>query len=181
MENYTQQFGIWQPYFTTLTVVCATLAGLLFVALSLHAGALRKEENSNLRRLAQHTFSGFVQILFIGLFFIVPDAPPAFFAIAILIVVVIGFRHVLERFVQTFRDHGSALHRGYFFKRLWLSLLADILLLNGAVGLLLHTAPHSIYNDMLFIFSGATALMVGAMNNSWYLLAHELGSNEMGR
>lgn len=72
MQDFSRVLEAWAPFFTTLTLACATLAGLLFVALSLHAGALRSEENINLRRLSNHTFGDFVTIMFIGLFFIAP-------------------------------------------------------------------------------------------------------------
>ncbi|MGH8370605.1 MAG: hypothetical protein ACRESC_06455, partial [Gammaproteobacteria bacterium] len=72
MNSATRLLQDWLPFFTTLTVACATLAGLLFVALSLHAAVLRNSQNSNLRRLASLTFGNFVTIMFIGLFFIAP-------------------------------------------------------------------------------------------------------------
>ncbi|MGH8162121.1 MAG: hypothetical protein ACRESR_08290 [Gammaproteobacteria bacterium] len=40
--------------------------------------------------------------------------------------------------------------------------------------LLAQPKTQAVYFAVLYIFIGAAALLVGAMRNSWYLLAHEL-------
>ena len=174
MHNFSGDLGQWLPFFTTLTVACATLAGLLFVALSLHASILRSEENINLRRLSTHTFGDFVTIMFIGLFFIAPWPVQTYAAIGALITVIIAFVHTGQRALELLREHGTIEHRKYLMARLRLTVLALLLLLIGAVSLLLPLIVNGFNAGMLFIFGGSVILLVSAMKNTWYLLAHEL-------
>ena len=161
--------------FTTLTLAGATLAGLLFVALSLHVSALRREENLNLRHLAQHTFGNFVTILFIGLFFIVPSAGADFYAIATLITVAFGLTYMVRRFLMVAREHDNLLYRKYYLRHTVLSFVSYLLMLLGGVGLLVAPNAPGIYYGVLSVFVGVAMMLVSTMRNSWYLLAHELG------
>jgi hypothetical protein len=176
METFSQQMGAWIPFFTTLAVLCATLAGLLFVALSLHVAVLKAEGGVNLRRLAQQTFGDFVQVLFIGTFFIVPLPNAGFFGVAALLIVVLGLKESAGRVWQAWRDRGHAAHRGYFIRRFAMSLIGRALLVAGGLGLLLNAdSTAALRQDLLFVFSGSMALMIAALRNAWFLLVHELG------
>jgi hypothetical protein len=176
MEAFSQQMGAWIPFFTTLAVLCATLAGLLFVALSLHVTVLKAGGGANLRRLAQQTFGDFVQVLFIGTFFIVPLAKPEFFGVAALLIVVVGLREMAVRFWEAWRDRGHAEHRGYFIRRMAMSLLGRAMLAAGGLGLLFdHGDIAAVWQDLMFVFSGSVVLMIAALRNAWFLLIHELG------
>ena len=176
MEAFSQQLGAWIPFFTTLAVLCATLAGLLFVALSLHVTVLKAEGGVNLRRLAQQTFGDFVQVLFIGTFFIVPMPRPEFFGVAALLIVVVGLKESGGRFWEAWRDRGHAEHRSYFIRRFAMSLIGRALLVAGGLGLLLdHDGTAALRQDLLFVFSGSMGLMIAALRNAWFLLVHELG------
>ncbi|HEX7964405.1 MAG TPA: hypothetical protein VF651_01700 [Gammaproteobacteria bacterium] len=176
MEGFSQQIGAWIPFFTTLAVLCATLAGLLFVALSLHVGVLKAEGGVNLRRLAQQTFGDFVQVLFIGTFFIVPFDKPQFFGLAALMIVVAGLKESGGRFWQAWSDRNHPEHRAYFMRRFAMSLLGRALLAGGGAGLLFGVVGGvQARQDLLFIFSGSVVLMIAALRNAWFLLVHELG------
>jgi hypothetical protein len=176
METFSQQLGAWQPFFTTLAMLCATLAGLLFVALSLHAASLRGDSRANLRRLAQLSFGDFVQVLFIGTFFIVPLVKPEFFGIVTVMIVAVGMRELVGRFLEAWRDRAHAEHRSYIIRRMGLSLLGRLMLLSGGVGLLLwHDTRPDLLQDLMFVFSGSVVLLIAALRNAWFLLIHELG------
>lgn len=56
----------------TIAAVTATLAGLMFVALTLHIQAFKDPSKANLRRVAEHTFTDFYLTILMGLFLIVP-------------------------------------------------------------------------------------------------------------
>lgn len=175
MQDFAHVIGAWQPFFITLAGVCATLAGLLFVALSLHAGALRDAGNANLRRLAQLTFGDLVQILFVGMFYSVPLAPASFYGMATLLIVALGIPDLGGKLLEALRDRQHSQHRLYIFRRLGAAVLGRTLLVVGAVGLLRqHDDAQLIWQDLLFVFSGSVALLIAAMRNAWFLLMREL-------
>lgn len=175
MQNFPHVLAEWLPFFTTLTLACATLAGLLFVALSLHAGALRSEDNINLRRLSNHTFGDFVTIMFIGLFFIAPWINPAWPAIGALITTIIALVYTGRDVWELFHAHDSREHHKYLRAHLRLRILALLLILIGAIELWGSPVVLNGKNPGLtLIFAGAVILLVSAMKSTWYLLAHEL-------
>lgn len=175
MQNFSQVLEGWTAFFTTLTLACATLAGLLFVALSLHAGALRNEENVNLRRLSNHTFGDFVTIMFIGLFFIAPWVNPAWPAIGALITTIIALAYTGRDTWEIVHVHDNHEHRKYLRGHLRLRILALLLILVGAIEL---WGSFIVLNGknpgLTLIFAGSVILLVSAMKSTWYLLAHEL-------
>jgi hypothetical protein len=175
MSDFAQEIAAWQPFFMTLATVCATLAGLLFVALSLHPGHAHEKSRGNLQRLAQHTFSDFVQVLFIGVFYSVPLGQASFYGLATLIIVVLGLREVWERFIQTWRGGGDEPHRSHFIRRMGLSLLGRVLLTVGSLELVFQAADHAeLWNQMMYIFSGALVLLMAGLRNAWFLMLQEL-------
>lgn len=174
MDAFTQHMAAWQPFFITVATVCATLAGLLFVAISLHPANRDEAGKINLRRLAEHTFSDFLLVLFIGLFFSVPGEPPQFYALATVVIVAAGIREPAQRVLEAWRDRGHATHRMYFLRRVGPSLLGRVLLLIGSASLYLHRADGTqVEQDMLWFFSGSLVPLIAAMRNAWFLILQE--------
>jgi len=175
MDAFTQQMGAWQPFFITLAGICATLAGLLFVALSLHATSLHDAESSNLKRLAQQTFGDFLQVLFVGLFYLVPLANARFFGITTLFIVVIGVKEMAQRFLDAWRDRAHSQHRAYIIRRFGLSLLGRVMLALAGILLILQNDTRAYaWQDLMFVFSGSVVLLIAAIRNAWYLLINEM-------
>lgn len=176
MDSSANVFNAWQTYFMTLSAVCATLAGLLFVALSLHAASLSKPENANLRHLAQLTFGNFISILFIGMFYIVPYAGLVFYGMATVVTVGFGATYLFARLRKVMKDEANRPFRDYLLKRSVMGLVAYAVMLLGGVGMLLNPVNvTTVYYLVLAVFIGVTTMLMSAMRNSWYLLAHELG------
>jgi hypothetical protein len=174
MEAFSQHIAAWQPFFITLATVCATLAGLLFVAISLHPANKDEAGKINLRRLAEHTFADFLLVLFIGLFFSVPGEPPQFYALSTLVIVAAAIREPAQRVLEAWRDRAHATHRMYFLRRVGPSLLGRVLLLIGSATLYLHRADGAeVEQDMLWFFSGSLVPLIAAMRNAWFLILQE--------
>ncbi len=76
MDSFTDSLTKWQPFFSTVAAVAATLAGLLFVSLSLNREKITAQENRLLLRLAQRSFGDFLYALFIALMFLMPNHMP---------------------------------------------------------------------------------------------------------
>ena len=140
MDASIQHMAAWQPFFITLATVCATLAGLLFVAISLHPANKDEAGKTNLRRLAEHTFADFLLVLFVGLFFSVPGEPPQFYALSTVLILAAGIREPARRVLEARRDRDHTTHRAHFLRRVGPSLLGRALLLLGSVMLYLHHA-----------------------------------------
>jgi len=73
MESFNDLLTRWQPFFTAVAGVAATLAGLLFVSLSINREKIAAPENHVLMRLAQRSFGDLIFTLFISLMFLVPN------------------------------------------------------------------------------------------------------------
>ncbi len=101
MDAFAQHIAAWQTFFITLAGMGATLAGLLFVAISLHPANQDEGAKTNLRRLAEHTFADLVQVLFIGVCFAAPGQPAAIYAITSVMIVVLGVRDPARRLWET--------------------------------------------------------------------------------
>jgi hypothetical protein len=174
LDVFGQHIAAWQPFFITLAGMAATLAGLLFVAISLHPANKHEEAKLNLRRLAEHTFADLVQVLFLSMFFIAPGQLPSFYATATILTVAFGLREPARRLWDAWRDHTNATHRGHFIRRLWMSLLGRAFVCMGGIMLFLyHDSGAAVEQDMVFVFSGSLVLLIAAMRNAWFLLLQE--------
>ena len=173
MQDFSQTIAAWQPFFITLAGICATLAGLLFVAVSLHPDRSHEAGRTHLKNLAHHTFADFVQVLFVGVFFSVPLEKASFYGVSTVLIVIIGLRQLATRAVQTWQSSHDEPFRGHFLKRLGLSILGRAFLLTGA-SLLLFGPPDHGQDDMTFIFSGTLVLLMAGLRNAWFLLLREM-------
>jgi len=70
--DFDEKIVLWQPFFTTVAAVSATLVGLLFVSISLNRERISAGANRELMRLARRSFSDFLLVLLIALFFLIP-------------------------------------------------------------------------------------------------------------
>lgn len=76
MDSFTDFLTRWQPFFSAVAGVAATLAGLLFVSLSLNREKITAQENRILLRLARRSFGDLLYALFIALMFLMPNHVP---------------------------------------------------------------------------------------------------------
>jgi len=53
MDQFTRQLESWQLFYSTVALASVTLAGLLFVSLSLHQEAAKGQEDPQLMRRAR--------------------------------------------------------------------------------------------------------------------------------
>ena len=173
MESFNEALTKWQPFFTTAAGVAATLAGLLFVALSLNREKITAQENRIWMRLAQRSFGDFLFALFIALMFLIPLYKSQ--DILIPLCILLAFRgewlirsaYRITKMSQENRRRLS-LAREYVFQTLsWLALLA---------------ATIEIYRGQLiatyFLVPVIAMLIYNATRNAWQLLILEKRSEE---
>ena len=85
MDQFTRQLESWQLFYSTVSLASVTLAGLLFVSLSLHQEAAKGQEDPQLMRLARGSFGDFLYVLMLGLVFLVPHQAPVGLAVALFV------------------------------------------------------------------------------------------------
>ncbi len=159
----------------TVAAIAATLAGLMFVALTLHAQAFKNPANANLRRVVEPTFTDFYLVILAGLFLIVPANFLLPGAILLLAFDGIGLVRFFPEFFNVIFS-GRAMdteHRGYAITRLSVSLTGRLLLAAASVGLFLPSAIQRLSVEIGF-FAGTIMLLANATRSAWFLLVHEL-------
>ena len=88
IPEFTNVLENWQLFFSTVALASVTLAGLLFVSLSLRPEHIRRDKSSPFMRLARNSFADFLYVLMLGLIFLVPHPVPMGLAVALF---VLGF------------------------------------------------------------------------------------------
>jgi hypothetical protein len=76
MNNFAQLVQEWQIFYATIATASATLAGLLFVAMSLNVGMFARADNIGLKKLAIQTLTNFLYIIIFALIFLIPRQGP---------------------------------------------------------------------------------------------------------
>ncbi len=73
MHSFNDWLAHWQSFFAAVAAVASTLAGLLFVSLSLNREKISRQADRGLLRLARRSFADFLFTLVIALVVLVPD------------------------------------------------------------------------------------------------------------
>lgn len=71
MGAFAREVARWHDFYMLIGPASATLAGLLFIAFSLHLDKVVGEGHRGLQAMAGQTFSGFLAVLVVALFFLV--------------------------------------------------------------------------------------------------------------
>jgi hypothetical protein len=87
---FAQAVAEWQTFYFALGTAAATLTGLLFVAVSLHLDQFAGKDHPELQRVAYKTLVGFVNLLFISLYFLVPHPTPLLLAVALVLTSIVA-------------------------------------------------------------------------------------------
>jgi hypothetical protein len=85
MTDFASQLKEWELFFSTVSLAAATLAGLLFVSLSLRPEKLKDPTEAQYLTLARGSFGDFLYLLMLGLVFLVPHQSPFGLAVALLV------------------------------------------------------------------------------------------------
>src|SRR5690349_13241119 len=87
---FSQAVAEWQTFYFALGTAAATLTGLLFVAVSLHLDQFAGKDRPDLQRVAYKTLVGFVNLLFISLYFLIPHLTPLGLSLTLILTSVIA-------------------------------------------------------------------------------------------
>jgi hypothetical protein len=84
LKSFTDVLHDWQVFYATLAAACATLTGLLFVALSLNADGAQPDDDADRMAVARQTFAEFLLVLMVALVFLIPHQVPPGLGVALL-------------------------------------------------------------------------------------------------
>jgi hypothetical protein len=155
----------WQVFYATLAAVCATLTGLLFVALSLNVDVLRSEGNDGFMLLARLTFGEFLGVLMVSLVFLIPHQVPFGIVVALLTLGVTWTVSTLLTFKQRIRAYGFHPSPWYIRRAFVLTLIGSL----GIVGIgiaILYGKMNALYWLVLML----AAQLTSACLTAWFLL-----------
>jgi hypothetical protein len=169
MHDFYDLIREWQTFYATLALACATLIGLLFIALTINQDVLRKKKNVWRLRIARKAFGDFLLVLMTSIMFLVPRLPPVGLAAALFALGVAWSFGVIARLVMIFiREKSRQLSVRKVIRVFLLSFIGGIGLTGVAIALWLE------YTDVLYwLVAVFAALIASASATSWTLLMQE--------
>jgi hypothetical protein len=174
VETFTAQLREWQLFYSTVALASVTLAGLLFVSLSLHHEVIKGDRDGRMLRLARGSFGDFLYLLMLGLVFLVPHQAPFGLAVALFALGAARGIGILRQLRYTAGPSAGALagerKPGSALREIALPALASLGLI--VVGLaILGGNMLAMYGLVLVI----AALLATASWNAWLILVEEEG------
>jgi hypothetical protein len=164
MDEFNRVLSQWQPFYSVVASVSATLVGLLFVSLSINRERITKHDDKSLMRLATRGCGDLLFVLMIALMMLVPMQPSYGLAVAL---VVIGVTRSAELF-KSARSPNPANPIGGRFRVLrehGLPLVACFGLV--AVGI---AVAGGYYFTLTFLVPVIAAMLTTVCWNAWLLL-----------
>lgn len=165
MDTFSVTIQEWQIFYATVAAACATLTGLLFVALALNVDILRQDENADMMAVARQTFGEFLLILMVALLFLVPQRAPVGLTVGLLALggaSTFALGRAMWKSVATNKDQINA---GYFLRGFGLSLVSCVGILVVAIAILFGFMG-ALY-ALVFVLA---TLLASASRNAWFLL-----------
>jgi hypothetical protein len=168
MNGFNQQLISWQPFYSVVATVSATLVGLLFLSLSINKIRITSGDDHPSLRLALRCFGDLLFVLMISLVILVPFQRSYGLGVAM---GTLGVQRALSLVNQALKSTGMHPRRANFDQ-----LLRDYALpLLSSVGLLVvGIAIFKGQDEALYILVPVIAALLGTASwNAWILLIHE--------
>jgi hypothetical protein len=165
MNTFTQSVQEWQVFYTTVGAACATLTGLLFVALSLNVDILSQEENRELMWVAQRTFGDFLLVLMVSLIFLIPHHSPLSLVVALFAFGAAWTFSVSRSFWKSVRERKNRPGASHLLQMFGLSLVGCLSVLLVATAIMV-----GFMDALYWLVFGVAALLASSSRNAWFLL-----------
>lgn len=165
MDTFTEQLRGWELFYSTVSLASVTLAGLLFVSLSLHREDIDGPAHTRLLRLARGSFGDFLYVLMLGLVFLVPHQAPIGLAIALFALGAARGLGLARQAARARRSPQIERETGHALREIALPTLASVGMLVVGIEVL--------RGDMLAIYGlvfVVAALLTTASWNAWLIL-----------
>ena len=166
MTSWAAYQAGWHEFFLMTGTAAVTLAGLLFVAISLHVETLIHETRTHLLSLARAILMSYVMVLTFSLMMLVPAQSMRIVAVEMVAVGVVFFAIS----VRQIRGRGGIDHPEFplrlFRRRLMPALIGYAMVALTGASLLVLRAP-----EFFYLIIGAFCMLLGnATGASWDLL-----------
>jgi hypothetical protein len=168
LNDFAVQLREWQIFYSTVSLASVTLAGLLFVSLSLHSESFKSRKNSFRLRLARGSFGDFLYVLMLGLVFLVPHQAPFGLAVALFVLGAARSFGLTRQAVRTVRKRAKGEPITGVLREIALPALASLGLIIIGVEVLRGNYL-SFYGLVLVV----AALLATASWNAWLILVEE--------
>jgi hypothetical protein len=165
MLSLPLELEAWRSFFATLASATATLAGLLFVALSFNLELLLRDEHQHTKRVATQTFAIFLYVLIVALLLLMPHGTRLELALEVAAVAIVGLAGTVRPLLRTLRASPGTAFRRHALQQFAGSLAVFLAMVLTAVGVIRH-APWAVH-WLAFVLVG---LLVVAARRAWYLL-----------
>ena len=156
----------WHEFYLMTGTAAVTLAGLLFVAISLHVETLVHETRAHLLGLARATLMSFVLVLVLSLMMLVPGQTKRIVGVQFVVMGVVFLGFTIRLLFSAPRTGHADFSLRLFRRRLMFPIVAYAwVAVTG--GLLLSGAPP---DTMLFVIGAMCMLLGNAAGTAWDLL-----------
>ena len=167
MRPFAEVLRDWQLFYATFATACATLVGLLFVAVSLNRDVLNRADGGERMWIARQTFYQFLMLFLLAVLLLAPHRSPTSVGLTLLgfggfwsIGVVRAFRTSIRMRRQPLSLQGFVRGFGLSFAGLLSVFAVATAMLLGQVGALVWLVVVLVN---LLLFTG---------RNAWFLLVH---------
>ncbi len=165
LEDFRSQLEQWQLFYSTVSLAAVTLAGLLFVSLSLRAEKLKDPKNVRYLRLAQSSFGDFLYVLMLGLVFLVPHQVPMGLAVALFVLGGARAVGLARQFRRVRNDQGESEGKPNAVREVALPAVASLGLIVVGAAILVGQMV-AVYGLVLVV----AAMLATASWNAWLIL-----------
>lgn len=172
MDSFIGLVKEWRVFYEALATASATLAGLVFVAVTLNVGTLTREGGKSWLSLAFNTFEDLLMMLIISLFFLVPNLGHIAIACVLFSNAPLSLVRVLLLLKGfTRKNYPYSSRRFIVLSLVFPSIVFAGLILTG-LGLIFG------HNGYLYLLVAVlTILLVSASRTAWYLLTIMVGKH----
>jgi hypothetical protein len=155
----------WHDFFLMAGTAAVTLAGLLFVALSLHLDRLVETHHEHLLALSRATLTSFLMVLILSMFMLVPPMSARMTGLMILIAGLAGSALSTLQLSRVRHHDEGGFTRAQMRRRTMVPAIGYVLLLSAGFGVWIG-APDLMFN----LVGGVCMLLLNAAGTSWELL-----------
>jgi hypothetical protein len=167
MRPFAEVLRDWQLFYATFATACATLVGLLFVAVSLNRENLSREDGGERMWIARQTFYQFLMLFLLALLLLAPHRSPTSVGLTLL-----GFGGfwsigVVRAFLTSTRMRRQPLSWQGFVRGFGLSFAGLLSIFAVAVAMLLGQV-----GALGWLVVVLVNLLLFTGRNAWFLLVH---------